>query len=300
MRTDLSIDRARGALRELAAARLPALTFDLRELRLTETGALRFPTGVAILSYHARRQLAGWLDTRVESVPSDGDIHVTALANARLASATDRVCLHLVRAGDGMVVRAVVETHRSVVGEELLDAVLAFLDDATAYGIEQGANHTVLVARTGRRFDAGGHAHEHGVAVSLDERGTVLVFAAVFLPGASVPALHLLKAQRTDASPLGIASAFREALEREGLRELEVRSALAELAPRPSLMAEIYLDHPDIPAEYTRRVQTRLAEREALTRYDVALEMLAHVETLDAEARFAVAWRAGNLLFIDE
>lgn len=300
MRTDLSIDRARSVLRELAAARLPALTFDLRELRLTETGALRFPTGIATLSDHARRQLAGWLDTSLESVPSDGDIHVTALTNARLASATDRLSLHLVRAGDGMVVRAIVETHRPVVGEELLDAVLAFLDDATGYGIEQGGSHTTLVARTGRRFDAGGHDYEHGVAVSIGERGTVLAFAAVFLPHASVPALHLMKAQRTDASPLGIASAFREAFESESVRELEVRSALAELAPRSSLMADVYLDHPDIPAEYARRVRTRLAEREALTRYDVALEMLAHVETLDAEARFAVAWRAGNLLLIDE
>ena len=300
MRTDLSIDRARGVLRELAAARLPSLTFDLRELRLTETGALRFPTGMATLSDRARRQLAGWLDTSVESVPSDGDVHVTALTNARLAGAADRVCLRLVRSTGGMVVRAIVETSRPVVGEELLDAVLALLDDAPAHGVEQGATHTLLVARTGRSFDAGGHTHDHGVAVSLDERGTMIAFAAVFLPGAGAPVLHLVKSQRADASAIGIASAFREAFESESGREHEVRSALAELAPRPSLMAEVFLDHPDIPAEYVRRVTTRLARRDALTRYDVALELLTHVESLDAEARFAVAWRAGNLLLIEE
>lgn len=300
MRTDLSIDRTRGVLQELAAARLPALTVALRELQLTESGALRLPTGIATLSEHARRQLAGWLDTGVEAVPTDGDSPLAALANARLAASSHRVCLRLVRTSDAIVVRAIVEPLRPSVGEDLLAAVLALLDDAPAYGVERGANHTILLVRTGRRFEAGGWPHEHGLAVALDERGVVITFAAIFHPRLSAPALRTVKAMRADVSPLRIAEAMREALETEPQRELLVKDAQTDPAPRPSLMAEVFLDHPAVPPAFARAVVGRVIERDVSTRCDVAEAMLANVESLDVEARFAVAWRAGDVLLIDE
>lgn len=300
MRADLSIDRARSVLRELAASRLPSVSLALRELRLTEDGALRLPTGVATLSDHARRQLAGWLDTSPEAIPTDGDIHVTALVNARLAAASNQVCLRLERTPDALLVRAIVEPFRPSVGVELFGAVLAFLDDVPAYGVERGSNHVLLVARAGRRFDVAGASHEHGVAVSLDERGVVMAFAALFLPEASAPVLRMVQAMPADTSPLVIAAALRAAFESEPAREIAARSAQAELAQRSSLMAEVFLEHPAIPAEYVRRVVARLLERDASTQYDVVLEMLAHVDSLDVEAQLAVSWRAGDLLLIDE
>jgi hypothetical protein len=169
MRTDLSIDRARSVLRELAAARLPALTFDLRELRLTETGALRFPTGIATLSDHARhtarrlarherssRSRATAMDPRHgahERTPRFGDRPRVPAARAgrrRHGRARDR--------GDPSPGRRRGAPRRRA----------RLLDDASGYGIEQGGSHTTLVARTGRRFDAGGH----GTSTASPSRST--------------------------------------------------------------------------------------------------------------------------------
>lgn len=300
MRTDLSIDSAKNTLQQLAASRLPSLTVSLSELRFTETGALQLPTGIALLSERASTQLAGYLKTSADAIPTDGDGAVVALVNARLAKTTERVCLRLVRTTDTLVVRAIVEPLRPTVGEVLLGAVLALVDDARAYGVERGANHLLLAARTGRRFDAGGAGHEHGLAVSLDERGVVLTFAAAFLPRTTAFALQMVHALRADASALDIAAALRRALDGESTFELQVRAAQTELPTRPGLMVEVFLDHPDVPPEYLRRVASRVLELDAPSRYDVVLAMLADAESLDAEARFAVAWRAGDLLFIDE
>lgn len=300
MRTDLSMDGARSLLDELARRRLPPVTAPLFELRLTETGALRFPGGVAELSDEARQRLALLLETSAESIATDGDHEVAAVLNGRLARASDRVCLRRVRSATGILVRAIVEPLRPVVHENLLADVLALLDQARACGVEQGASVTLLSIRTGRRFEAGGWSHEHGLVVSLDEGGLAMAFGAVFLPRTEMPALRLARALRVDAPPFDVAASLRDAIESEASRAALVGEAMVELTPRPLLLSDIYLDHPAIPPEYVRRIRTRLIEREALTRYDVAVEMLAHVETLDARARLAVAWRAGDVLFIDD
>jgi hypothetical protein len=300
MRTDLSIDRAMSVLRELGTARLRPVTAPLFELRLTETGGLRFPGGVGELSEHARRELAVVLETSIDAVPTDGDLPVTAVLNARLARATDRVCLRLVRAASGIVVRAIVEPLRPAVREDVLADVLVLLGEATACGVDQGQSVTLLAIRTGRRFDAGGWPHEHGFVVSLDERGLAMAFAAVFPPRASVPALGLVQALRVDAPPFDVAEALRCAVDAESSREALVREAQNEHLPRPRLMTEIFLDHPAIPAAFVRRVADRISARAHASRYDVAAEMVSDVEHLNAEARLAVAWRAGDVLLIDE
>jgi hypothetical protein len=104
-----------------------------------------------------------------------------------------------------------------------------------------------------------------------------------------------MKAQRTtprrSTSPRHSVRRF----ESESVRELEVRSALAELPLRPSLMVRRLPRPPRYPGRVRAARRARGSpSAKRLTRYDVALEMLAHVETLDAEARFAVAWRAGE------
>lgn len=300
MRTDLSMDRARSLLEELASRRLPPVTTPLFELRLTEAGALKYPGGVAELSDHARQQLAALLETSTECVPTDGDRDVATILNQRLARASERVCLRLVQSATGTRVRAIVEPLRPVVLESLLSDVLALLDHGSACGVEQGASVTLLAIRTGRRFDACGWPHEHGLVVSLDEHGLAMAFGAGFLPQAGVPALRLAQAMRVDAPPFDLARALRHACDAESSREALVHEAMSEDATRPRLMVDVFLDHPAIPADFSKRVADRVAARNLTSRYDVVAEMVAHVEHLSAEARLAIAWRAGDLLLAPE
>jgi hypothetical protein len=302
MQTEKTFEELCAEINALADTRQPAVTTSLHMLRVTHEGALALPTSAAALSEHARQHLAEWLEMSTDAVPTDGDTAATQRVNARRRCARGHVCIRLVRGPDALLARDIVEVGRPIVNERLLASTLGLLgagNQRTGY-VVRGAEHVFVAVRCGRCFDAGGRSHEHGLALSLDERGVLIVFAAVFIGTTSALVLRMVHAVGADVPPAALANLIDGTRAGELTREDQVRSALAEPAPRASLIVEVFLDHPAVPVDYLFRVRRRMLERDAATRFDVVEAMLADADTLDLEGQIAVSSRAGEVLLLDD